>query len=132
MTVIPAGLVPAKAGIHDGSRSGRTWRRSRASPKLEVRRAVRLPHHYPPVGVRVGGALAVEEQDTGLPANSKRPARLRSPGPQDLQQTAESRRPGLAGHDARICREAHSLVSRLVVNGNEEVDAPGHGRPGDQ
>src|SRR5215208_6752585 len=110
MTVIPAGLVPAKAGIHDGSRSGRTWRRSRASPKLEVRRAVRLPHHYPPVGVRVGGALAVEEQDTGLPANAKRPARPRCPG--------------LAGHDARICREAHGLVCRLVVDGNEEVDAP--------
>src|SRR5215212_7248131 len=137
MTVIPAGLVPAKpvpakAGIHDGSRFGRTWWRSRASPKLEVRRAVRLPHYYPPVGVRVGGALAVEEQDTGLPANAKRPARLRSPGPQDLQQTAESRRPGLAGHDARICSEAHGLVCRLVVDGNEEVDAPGQCRPGDQ
>ena len=126
---------------NSGSISYRFWRRLRANdtqrslptiPKLEVSRAVRLPHHNLPVGVRVGGALAVEEQDTGLPANTKRPARLRSPGPQDLQQTTESRRPGLAGHDARICSEAHGLVCRLVVDGNEEVDAPEHCRPGDQ
>ena len=91
-----------------------------------------LPSHYPPVGVGVGGTLAVEDKDARLIADAKRPTHLRFLGPQDLQQTAESRCPGLAGHDARICREAHGLVCRLVVNGNEEVDAPGHGRPGDQ
>ena len=97
-----------------------------------MRSSVGLPRHYPAVGIRVGGALAVEDKDARLIANAKRPARLRSPGPQDLQQTAESRSPGLAGYDARICREAHGLVCRLVVNGNEEVDAPRRGRPGDQ
>ena len=116
----------------NGRRSGRTWRRSRASRRPGARSSVGLPSYYPPVGVGVGGTLAVEDKDARLIADAKRPTHLRFLRPQDLQQTAESRSPGLAGHDARICREAHGLVCRLVVNGNKEVDALGHGRPGDQ
>jgi hypothetical protein len=60
----------------------------KAASPVTWRSVDRLPCHYPPVGIGVGGALAVEDKDARLLANAKRPAHLRSPGPQDLQQTA--------------------------------------------
>ena len=35
------GACPAEAGIHDGSRSGKTWRRYRVSPRVSARSSVR-------------------------------------------------------------------------------------------
>ena len=92
-----------------------------------------LPCHYPQVGLRVGSAFAIEEQDAGPPVYAQRPARLsRFLGPQKLEQATETGRPGLAGHDARLCREAHGLAGGLIVHGDEEVDASEYHRPGDQ
>ena len=58
---------------------------------------IQLPCRYPPVGIRIGRALGVEDEDAGLLAHAKRPACLfPSLGAQELQQAAEPRSPGLA------------------------------------